>query len=263
MKNTPAALRADHEGVEDPGRPLAPMPSPAWRSSWIVRILRAVGWTSVVLGALILGFVAHQLWVTSWFAQQNQGELTAERERYFAAVEVNEVPYVAPGRPEFPSDPETGEAVLLVEAAPEPSQPFALIRIPSLERLEDGWNVVEGVRVSDLKNGAGHMPFTPLPGQPGNAVISGHRTTYGQPFHELDELVAGDLIYVDTAIGTHTYEVRDVFVVDPTALWVTEPRDGSWLTLTTCHPKFSARERLIVQAELVDGPNAGVILGST
>ena len=44
-------------------------------------------------------------------------------------------------------------------------------------------------------------------------------------------------------------------IVKPTDVWVTEPRDGAWLTLTTCHPKFSSRQRLIVFAELVDGPN--------
>ncbi len=99
------------------------------------------------------------------------------------------------------------------------------------------------------------MPRTPLPGMTGNSVISGHRTTYGAPFHELDDLSPGDSIEVDTALGTHTYEVREVIIVQPTELWVTEPREGAWLTLTTCHPKFSSRQRLIVFAELVDGPN--------
>jgi sortase (surface protein transpeptidase) len=58
------------------------------------------------------------------------------------------------------------------------------------------------------------------------------------------------------------YAVRELQVVRPTDVWVTHPRAGAWLTLTTCNPKFSARERLIVAAELVSGPNAGVILGS-
>lgn len=236
------------------------------RGGMVVRIVRGVGWTSITLGLLILGFVAHQLWVTTWFAEQHQGTLSKEREEYFEDAEVSEVEFTGPGAPAPFRDPQTGELVtptLLVEASPEPNTAFALIRIPRIERLQEGWNIVEGVRLSDLKNGAGHMPQTPLPGQPGNAVISGHRTTYGQPFHELDVLEAGDPIFVETAIGTHTYEVREVFVVEPTELWVTDPKDGAWLTLTTCNPKFSARERLIVQAELVAGPNADVILGST
>ena len=60
---------------------------------------------------------------------------------------------------------------------------------------------------------------------------------------------------METAIGVHTYEVRESFVVEPTGVWVTDPRDGAWLTLTTCNPKYSARERLIITVELVDGPN--------
>jgi sortase A len=239
---------------------------PTRRAGIVLRIVRGVGWTSITLGLLILGFVAHQLWVTTWFAQQQQGALSEEREAYFDDADVSEVVFTGPGAPEPVRDPATGELVtptLLVETPPEESTAFALIRIPKIERLQEGWNVVEGVRLSDLKNGAGHMPQTPLPGQPGNAVISGHRTTYGQPFHELDLLEADDRILVETAIGTHTYAVREVFVVQPTELSVIENRDGAWLTLTTCNPKFSARERLIVQAELIAGPNADVILGST
>ena len=103
------------------------------------------------------------------------------------------------------------------------------------------------------------MPGTPIPGQPGNSVISGHRTTYGRPFFDFDLLDPGDRITVETAIGTHTYEVRERFLVAPDEVWVTDDRAGGWLTLTTCHPKFSARERLIITAELVEGPNLAYI----
>ncbi len=236
------------------------------------RWLRGAGWTFIWLGGLTLGFVVHQLWITTWFAEQNQTALAEERIEYFAAAEATEVvvepdgTILLPG--EEPSEPSPGfgsgevgsvPATLTIEAPPEKSAAFALIRIPSIERLADGWNVVEGVSVSDLKSGAGHMPATPLPGQPGNSVISGHRTTYGAPFHELDSLEAGDRIEVETAIGLHVYEVRSLEIVRPTDVWVTEPRDGAWLTLTTCHPKFSARERLIVFAELVEGPNLDAV----
>ena len=147
--------------------------------------------------------------------------------------------------------------VLQVESPPDLGAAFALIRIPKIDRLADGWNVVEGVRSADLRNGAGHMPNTSLPGQPGNAVISGHRTTWGQPFHELDALDPGDRI--ETALGTHIYAVRETLIVRPSEVWVADPREGAWLTLTTCHPKNSARQRFIVFAELVFGPNHDVI----
>ncbi len=231
------------------------------------RIIRGVGWTSLVAGLLILGFVVQQLFVTTWFADRNQENLAAEAADYFdtaqiTPVPVSEVEFLAPGAPRLvdPDDPNAPpEPVLLVEAPPEKGQPFAIIRIPKIDKLRDGWTVVEGVSVRDLKNGAGHMPHTPLPGQPGNAVISGHRTTYGAPFFDLDILVPGDRIEVETALGTHVYAVRETIIVEPTDLWVTEPREGAWLTLTTCNPRFSSRQRLIVFAEMVEGPNMAAI----
>ena len=247
-------------------------PETAQPQSRGLRFLHNAGWTLIYLGVFTLGFVAHQLFVTSWFAQQNQPELAAERVEQWESTEITEVVVVP--RPQDGSgsdggvddaatgsdgDEVTEPLVLKVESPPEMGAAFALIRIPKLERLQDGWNVVEGVRTADLRNGAGHMPDTALPGQPGNAVISGHRTTWGQPFHELDALDPGDRIEVETALGTHIYAVREIRVVKPTDVWVADPREGGWLTLTTCHPKFSARERLVIAAELVFGPNADVI----
>jgi len=237
----------------------------------LARVIRIVGWTSIVAGLLILGFVVQQLFVTTWFAEQHQEVLSEEANEHFAEAEISEVEYVPPppgGTPEDASGGDNGGSstggqtlegaeprTILAESAPDTGTAFAVIRIPKIEALEDGWAVVEGVGVRDLKNGAGHMPDTPLPGAPGNAVISGHRTTYGAPFHDVEVLSWGDIIEVDTALGTHTYAVRELKIVKPTDVWVTEPREGAWLTLTTCHPKFSSRQRLIVFAELVDGPN--------
>ncbi|MEN8040712.1 MAG: sortase [Actinomycetota bacterium] len=231
------------------------------RGGLIIRVVRFVGWTSIWLGLFLLGFVAHQLFITTFLAQQNNAALEVEAVEHFEVVEVTEVEYVAPGAPEIsdPDDVDLPVPVLLVESAPEEHSAFAIIRVPTIDRLKDGWAVVEGVSRADLKNGAGHMPSTPLPGQPGNSVISGHRTTYGAPFHEFEELEPGDIIEVETGLGVHTYEVRTIEIVAPTAIWVTEQREGAWLTLTTCHPKFSSRQRLVVFAELVDGPNAEVI----
>ena len=260
---------------EAPARPSSGGFGPA-----MIKVVRVLGWTFIWTGLFLLGFVFHQLYVTTWFAQQGNDQLAAEAEVYFEDAVITEVPYSPtgspggsedpqpgdpnepsdPAEPSQPSDPEDPQ-FLLVEEAPPSGQPFAIIRIPTIERLELGWTVVEGVSRANLKNGAGHMPSTPLPGQPGNSVISGHRTTYGAPFHELEELQPGQTIEVDTALGTHVYEVRERIVVRPTELWVTGDRPGSWLTLTTCHPKFSSRQRLIVFAELVDGPNHDVIFG--
>ena len=113
--------------------------------------------------------------------------------------------------------------------------------------------VVEGTTASALRAGAGHYPETPLPCEDGNVSIAGHRTTYGQPFHDVDQLAVGDEITLETPIGTCTYAVSQApFPVAPTATEVVaNTPDAATLTLTTCHPKGSARQRLIVRATLV------------
>jgi sortase A len=112
--------------------------------------------------------------------------------------------------------------------------------------------VVEGTTASALRAGAGHYPQTPLPCEPGNVAIAGHRTTYGKPFHNLDKLAPGDTIVLETPIGSCTYRlVKPPFIVAPTDTGVVASTPTPTLTLTTCHPKGSAAQRLIVQAELV------------
>ena len=122
---------------------------------------------------------------------------------------------------------------------------MARIRIPDIgvDKI-----VVEGVQVSDLKRGPGHYPDTPLPGQPGNAAIAGHRTTYGAPFNRLDELEPGDEILVTTAQGAFRYEVQRQLIVSPDQVEVLDDFGDDRLTLTACHPKYSARQRIVVVA---------------
>ena len=112
--------------------------------------------------------------------------------------------------------------------------------------------VVEGTGASALRAGAGHYPNTPLPGEEGNVAIAGHRTTYGKPFANLDRLKVGENIVLETPIGRHVYRVtRDPFVVSNTDFTVIAQTPGKTLTLTTCHPKGSARQRLVVRAEML------------
>lgn len=259
----PSRLMSDTEIRESASTPMSDA-SPTY-----IKVIRVFGWTSIGLGLFLIGFVFQQLFVTTYFAQQANVERTEEAVEYFEEVEVVEIAYVpgvgpvlAPESGEPAPGPDVPVATLYVEPKPDTGASFAIIRIPTIERLAEGWAVVQGVSRRNLRSGAGHMPHTPLPGQAGNAVISGHRTTYGAPFHELDQLVPGDIIEVETAIGIHTYAVDQTVIVGPRELWVTEDREGAWLTLTTCHPKFSSRQRLVVFAQLVDGPNAPAILGS-
>lgn len=120
--------------------------------------------------------------------------------------------------------------------------------------------VVEGTTPAALKAGAGHYVNSPLPGQAGNVGIAGHRTTYGRPFNRLDEMKAGDIVWLDTPFARYEYHVVPTFdgqpnphPVLPTDFHVVaQPDDPNahWLTLTTCHPKGSARQRLILRLTL-------------
>jgi sortase A len=114
--------------------------------------------------------------------------------------------------------------------------------------------VAHGIERPDLRKGPGHYPLTPMPGQLGNAAIAGHRTTYGAPFYRTDELETGDLIQVTTRQGEFTYKVREKKVVRPTQNEVLLPSDENLLTLTTCNPRFSAAQRLVIVSELTDNP---------
>jgi sortase A len=112
--------------------------------------------------------------------------------------------------------------------------------------------VVEGITPSALRAGAGHYPQTPLPCEGGNVSIAGHRTTYGRPFGNVDQLKPGDTIELTTPIGGCVYQVaKDPWVVPPSEMSVLDPTAERSLTLTTCHPKGSAAQRLIIRATWV------------
>lgn len=181
----------------------------------------------MISGALLLLFVVYQLWGTGIAEDRSQDALRDQfRDRVAAA----------------PLGPD--------ESAPPPpdGSAIAIIKIP---RIGVEKAVVEGVGVEDLKKGPGHYPQTAMPGQPGNAAIAGHRTTYGAPFFNLDQLEPGDPILTTTAQGRFRYEVIGTTVVTPSEVSVLEPTEDNRLTLTTCEPRFSASRRMIVTARLV------------
>jgi sortase A len=113
--------------------------------------------------------------------------------------------------------------------------------------------VVQGTSESALRAGAGHYPETPLPCEVGNVAIAGHRTTYGKPFANIDQLAPGDQVILQTPVGSCTYQVsRPPFVVNPDDRWVVANTAGqSSLTMTSCHPRGSAANRIIVQATML------------
>lgn len=120
--------------------------------------------------------------------------------------------------------------------------------------------VVEGTSPAALKAGAGHYKNSPLPGEKGNVAIAGHRTTYGRPFNRLGEMHEGDIVYLDTPFARYEYKAVKEFdhqvnphPVSPDDFRVVSPPpspNDAWLTLTTCHPKGSAKQRLILRLVL-------------
>jgi LPXTG-site transpeptidase (sortase) family protein len=205
---------------------------------------RGVGQLLLTAGYVLLLFVVYELWVTDLLSNARQDELTAElREEWAAPAAV-------------PAELQGGEA-------------FAMLHIPRLG-ADYARAVVEGTGTEDLEQGPGHYRGTAMPGEQGNFAVAGHRVGRGSPFLEIDELRAGDPVVVETADSWFVYRVlgpADVVpgqqVVSPSDVSVIAPTPngppdgaptGAYLTLTTCHPEYSARERLIVHAVLEGGP---------
>jgi sortase A len=207
------------------------------------------------IGILVLLFVAYQLWGTSIYTAQAQDDLASEFAEALGRAPISSTTTTTT------TDPVPTSTTTTTTEPPPPPPPVgeavAQIRIPKigLDNI-----VVNGVSREDLRKGPGHYPFTPLPGQLGNAAIAGHRTTYGAPFGNLDQVVPGDRITVRTLEGTFDFDVTEQFVVDPSDVHVLDPTHEdpadpnspllATLTLTTCNPKFSAAQRLIVKATL-------------
>jgi sortase A len=118
--------------------------------------------------------------------------------------------------------------------------------------------VVQGTSGNALRAGAGHYINTALPGETGNVAIAGHRTGFGEPFRHIDALRQGDLITLETPVGRYTYQVLGAFeghknpwITSPNDLSVLAPTIDAELTLTSCDPPHTSKNRLIVRAKLV------------
>ncbi len=191
-------------------------------------LVRFTGKSLISMGVLVLLFVGYQLWGTGLAQARDQQALRSTLEQTLG--------------------PSTAAAPAAPVAPPDLGQAVALLQIPKIS-VEQA--VIEGVGIEDLKKGPGRYPDTPMPGEPGNAAIAGHRTTYGAPFFRLDELKVGDPITVTTRAGRFRYEVSESKVVSPESIDVLDPTDDARLTLTTCNPRYSAAQRLIVVSRLV------------
>ena len=199
-------------------------------------VVGVVGELFITLGVLLLLFVAWQLWWTDVVANR-----AADATRHALLNEFRS------GRA-----PDAKVPGGLIEG-----KAFALIYIPRFG-ADYVRPILEGTDTASLQSGVGHYVGTAAPGAVGNFAVAGHRTTWGRPFHDIDTLVAGDAIIVETRSGYDVYAVSGHEIVAPTAVEVIAPVPDqrgvaptqALLTMTACHPKYSAQQRYVVHAVL-------------
>lgn len=215
-------------------------------------VVGAIGRFMMRAGIVILLFVAYQLWGTGLSTARAQDHLTKEFDTQIAE-------FAPTSAATTPSAVVTAPADLPI---PELGDPIARI---TMKTIDSDFIMVQGVDLKWLQQGPGHFPQTPLPGQPGNAAVAGHRTTYKAPFNRIDELQPGDVITVQTLQGTFTYKVdahsnpndgttSGHIIVSPNDLSILDQNVGNRLTLMACHPKFTASQRIVVTATLTSTP---------
>lgn len=249
----------------------APASPPATKRSGLDRALTYTGEVLITVGVLLGLFVVWQLFYTDVQSGRAQDEVLDE----LAWVE----PVIAHG-----GDASTLPDVDVVQLIPQDQknfspegapvvptpaigETFATIHVP---RWGAGYvkPISEGVSRREVLDrlGIGHYPGTVMPGQVGNFSIAGHRTTYGKPFADVDRLQTGDALIVQTADAWFIYEVTATKIVKPTDVYVIGPNPlnpgnaptAASITLTTCHPKYSAAQRYIVHGELLYWAPVGV-----
>ncbi|MDM8085161.1 class E sortase [Cellulomonas cellasea] len=227
-----------------------------------------VGELLITLGVLVLAFLVWQLWWTDVEGNRAQAEV------------IESLPWEPPPATTDDSGPVIAEPRRdepPVIAEPDHAVMFATLQVPRWEG-EPERPISQGVdrpTVLDVL-GIGHYPETAMPGAVGNFALAGHRTTYGKPFNRVAELQEGDPIVVRTADTWYVYRATSSAIVTPQDVDVIAPAPGQpgvepterTITLTTCHPMFSARERYIVHgvldywAPVADGTPAELLGGA-
>jgi sortase A len=222
-------------------------------------VLRGLGQTLITLGVVVLLFVVYEVYVTNWFAHREQAKVhTALKQEWADGID----PLLKLPQGQIASLDGHG---------------IANLYIPRFG-LDFAWTIVQGATVpsdADLEKGPAHYGGTALPGQIGNFAVAGHRVGKGEPFLNLDHLAPGDAIIIETKSQWYVYRVKGA--TNPPDLSargadgvpgreVVRPTDGDVLlpvpdhpgtqptealmTMTTCDPKFTAENRMIVYAAL-------------
>jgi LPXTG-site transpeptidase (sortase) family protein len=235
---------------------VAPAPPPAPRRGSRVRTgVRTVGELMITLGLVLLLFSAYEVWGKALIVNDHQKDLDAQLAQDWGN----------PAPTPTPSAKAAAVAPPVPQKAPAAGSTIGRLYVP---RMGKHWVVVEGVRTKDLAYAPGHYPDSALPGQIGNFSVAGHRSP--AIFWDLDKVVVGDVVVVETKDAYYLYRVTQNVIVKPSAVEVVAPVPGqpgatpteAMLTLTTCNPKWDNNQRMIVHAKLerlqphADGPPA-------
>ena len=220
------------------------MSRPTYRRRRGGTLIGVLGELLLTLGVLLLLFLVWQLWWTDVVADREQSGIIDGLEQEWGEIDPEQIAPRQEGPPPVPETP--GDTMV-----------WGKMHVPAFDRTE--FPLAEGVSLEEVLNvkGAGHYPETALPGEVGNFSVAGHRNTYGRVFEDIARLEGGDAIVVETADAFYVYEVTESLIVMPQDVEVIAPTPGEpgvepteqMLTLTACHPMFSARERYIVHAE--------------
>lgn len=245
--------------------PDAPVQAPP--RATVPRLLALLGELMIIAGAVVGLYVVWQLFYTDVAAGREQTKVLAS----LPWAQVNAVQ--APAGPGTPATPDPSVSIKTIpkseqfdpSTAPVMKEPrhgttFATMYVPR-------WGtdyvkpISEGVTRYDIldKLGIGHYPGTGMPGALGNFAISAHRTTYAKPFSRINELLVGDTLVIQTKDAWYVYRVTSHEIVLPTQVEVIAPvpdhpgrtADNHYITLTSCHPRFSASHRYVVHGVLV------------
>lgn len=219
----------------------------------LARALQIGGELMLTAGVVLLLFVAWQLWWTNLDADARQRDVVRDFAREIGTP-------AKPGQQGKPtgSAGSNGPDRAVVAAEPAPGATIGVLYVP---RFGAGYTrpLVQGTTPAVLDSlGIGHYQGTAMPGAAGNFAVAGHRQTHGAVLDSIDSLVPGDRIYVQTRDGYYTYRFRNSEIVLPTATNVllpvpTQPgavAKDSYLTMTSCNPRFGSQERIVAYSLL-------------
>ncbi|MFT4028541.1 MAG: class E sortase [Protaetiibacter sp.] len=230
-----------------------------------VSVVGVIGELLITTGAIVLLFIAWQLWISEYLVgnevKQQAGELS---EQWNTRAAQSPTPSSSPDPSETPEPTATpdpaetsepaGSTVVPVGTAPATATDFAILIVPRWG-ADYARTIAEGVGTAEVldKGKLGHYPGTQMPGEVGNFAIAAHRMGHGGSLHHINELQLGDHIYVETDAGWYEYQFRNLEYVRASGIGVLDavpqspetPATERYITLTSCNPQYTSRERII------------------